>query len=258
MKTRIIWAVILILLSYLLVTLANDIIFTIIVGLVSIIACRELLNTQKDVPLAIRFEMYMILVGTCAYTYFYGMLDIQFIILIFLLYTVSLVLYQQIETYNFTNIGIIFIMTLYLVFGFNALVNVKINFSLLVFLYPIVIAVLADTFGYFGGMLFGKHKLIKNISPKKTWEGAIAATIFPSLISFFYLKNFDFSNTKILTITIIVVILSQLGDLVASSIKRTYNIKDYSNLIPGHGGILDRFDSIIFNFIVLSVILLYV
>lgn len=258
MKTRIIWAIIMIMCGYLLIAIANDIIFTIITGFLCLIASQELINTQKMVPLIIKLEMYAFLIFTTIHSYFWGMLDAHYFIILFLVYTISTVLYQKIEKFNFTDISVIYTMTMYLALGFNALINLKINFSLLVFFYPILIAVFADTFGYFGGMLFGKHKLIENISPKKTWEGAVSATLFASIFSFFYLQNLDFSRNETIVITIVVVILSQIGDLVASTIKRTYSIKDYSTLIPGHGGILDRFDSILFNFIVISVILIYI
>ncbi len=258
MKTRIIWAIIMIVISYFLVAVANDIVFTIIVGLMSLIAMKELIDTQEKVPGIIKIEMIAFLAFACGYTYFWGMLDIHYFVILFIVLNVSLVLYQHIEKYNFTDISVAFTMCSYLVFGFTALINIKLNFSILVFAYPIFVAILADTFGYFGGMLFGKRKLIVNISPKKTWEGAISATLFAGLFSYFYLQQFDLTSTQVIVISVVVVILSQLGDLVASAIKRTYDIKDYSNLIPGHGGILDRFDSILFNFIVISVVLIYI
>ncbi len=258
MKTRIIWAIIMIMFGYLLIAIANDIIFTIVIGFLCLIASKELINTQKLVPYIIQLEMYGFLIFMSIYSYFWGILDSHYFIILFLIFNVSTVLYQKIEKFNFTNISVIYMMTIYLALGFNSLINLKINFSLLVFFYPILIAVFADTFGYFGGMLFGKHKLIENISPKKTWEGAISATLFASAFSYFYLQYLDFSRNETIVITVVVVILSQIGDLVASTIKRTYSIKDYSTLIPGHGGILDRFDSILFNFIVISVILIYI
>lgn len=257
-KTRIIWALIMMILSYLLVAVANDIVFSIVVGFVSLIAAKELINTQKFVPFIIKLEMYLFLILTCAYSYFYGMLDAHYFTIAFVVLVVSVVLYQNLEKFDFRDISIIFTLTLYLMFGFNALINLKVNYSLLLFMYPILIAIIADTFGYFGGMTFGKHKLIPNISPKKTWEGAVSATVAASLFSYFYLGEFDLAKKEIIIITICVVILSQVGDLVASTIKRTFGIKDYSNLIPGHGGVLDRFDSILFNFIIVSIILIYI
>lgn len=108
-----------------------------------------------------------------------------------------------------------------------------------------------DTFAYAVGMKFGKHKLTK-ISPKKSIEGSIGGTIGAIVISLIYTGivskyvDLGLSYTFVAVATLILSILSQLGDLSASSIKREMEIKDYGNLIPGHGGMLDRIDSIIF------------
>ena len=104
-----------------------------------------------------------------------------------------------------------------------------------------------DTFAYLGGSLFGKHKMIERISPGKTWEG----TIFGILLTFgisFLIKIYLIKTTGNLwpLLGIIVPILATIGDLVESMLKRQAGIKDSGNIMPGHGGILDRFDSLIF------------
>lgn len=108
-----------------------------------------------------------------------------------------------------------------------------------------------DTFAYAVGMKFGKHKLTK-ISPKKSIEGSIGGTIGAVVIALIYTvivnqyADLGLSYVFVTITTIVLSVLSQLGDLSASSIKREMDIKDYGNLLPGHGGILDRIDSIIF------------
>jgi phosphatidate cytidylyltransferase len=110
---------------------------------------------------------------------------------------------------------------------------------------------MTDTFAYFTGMLFGKHKLIPAVSPKKTVEGAVGGTLFA--IGFTVLYGFIIGKVSsaspnylaLVLVSLLVSILSQCGDLVMSLIKRKYGIKDYGKLFPGHGGVLDRFDSII-------------
>lgn len=105
-----------------------------------------------------------------------------------------------------------------------------------------------DSAAYFTGMSIGRHKLFERISPKKTWEGAVGGLI-GALIMFYLLMNFlipGFSITDRIVIGCIVGILGQLGDLAESQLKRDAGIKDSSNIIPGHGGILDRFDSMLF------------
>lgn len=119
--------------------------------------------------------------------------------------------------------------------------------------YVIITSWGCDTFAYLVGKTFklGKHKFSK-ISPKKSIEGCIAGLIGGVALSLLYtlcmnkFAGFEISYMKILIISLILTILSQFGDFAASSIKRFVGIKDFSNLIPGHGGLLDRIDSLIF------------
>ena len=108
-----------------------------------------------------------------------------------------------------------------------------------------IVAFLTDTFAYFTGYLFGKHKLIPKVSPKKTIEGSIGGVVGSTVgcIVFGYLFNLDM--IAMIIIGSIGSVIAQFGDLFASSIKRYVGIKDYGKLIPGHGGVLDRFDSVI-------------
>nr|WP_315104756.1 phosphatidate cytidylyltransferase [uncultured Catonella sp.] len=110
----------------------------------------------------------------------------------------------------------------------------------------------SDTCAYVVGRLFGKHKLAPVISPNKSIEGSIGGILGSALIGIIFglvMSNFT-GKSENLTIIFAVIgglgsVISQIGDLAASGIKRNYDIKDYGNLIPGHGGILDRYDSII-------------
>ncbi len=104
-----------------------------------------------------------------------------------------------------------------------------------------------DTFAYLGGSLFGKHKMIERISPGKTWEGTIFGIVVSFGISVLIQRYFIQTQNNIwLALGIIVPILATLGDLVESMLKRQAGIKDSGNIMPGHGGVLDRFDSLIF------------
>ena len=110
-----------------------------------------------------------------------------------------------------------------------------------------------DTCAYCVGMLFGKHKLAPELSPKKSIEGAVGGVAGAALLGVLYavlMNRFAEASASVWQYAVICAVgglISQVGDLAASGIKRNHNIKDYGQLIPGHGGILDRFDSVIFT-----------
>ncbi|MBK8722813.1 MAG: phosphatidate cytidylyltransferase [Saprospiraceae bacterium] len=104
-----------------------------------------------------------------------------------------------------------------------------------------------DTGAYLAGSKFGKHKLFPRISPKKSWEGAIGGFIVTLLIAWlisYYFRELNWWNWTV--IAMIVSVFGPLGDLVESMLKRSIDVKDSGNLLPGHGGFLDRFDAFIF------------
>lgn len=105
-----------------------------------------------------------------------------------------------------------------------------------------------DIFAYLTGLVIGRHKLYERISPKKTWEGSLGGLIFSMLMAWglsFYIQDLNFGEW--LGMAVIVVIFGTFGDLSESMIKRKYSVKDSGNLLPGHGGILDRLDAMIFS-----------
>lgn len=111
-----------------------------------------------------------------------------------------------------------------------------------------IIAFGTDTFAYFIGSLLGRHKLCPSISPNKSVEGAVGGILGSLILVIVYSIFFKIEPILMMSImSVIASILSQMGDLVASRMKRLAKIKDFGKLIPGHGGIIDRFDSIIFT-----------
>ena len=127
-------------------------------------------------------------------------------------------------------------------------------------LYLFLIAAATDTFAMIIGCLIGKHKLIPSVSPKKSVEGSVAGSLMGTVIATLYYVNI-IGNIKIIPLvimTLLLTIFGQIGDLFFSKIKRENNIKDFSNIMPGHGGILDRIDSfsfIVFGYIIITTIL---
>lgn len=113
-------------------------------------------------------------------------------------------------------------------------------------LFAFVITAFTDTFAYAVGLTIGKHKLIERLSPKKTIEGSIGGIAGALLFTFLFLNYFNFEHRLVIYLfAFIISIVSQVGDLFASYIKRMAGIKDYGNLLIGHGGIMDRFDSLL-------------
>lgn len=156
------------------------------------------------------------------------------------------------RSYSFTDVTSSFAMAFYITLAFVAIPMVRFGtggeyYYLLCFLGPWI----TDSFAYFTGYFFGKHKLIPEISPKKTVEGAIGGVVFCSAfyVLFGVIVGIVSGHTPNLValavLGVIVSVVSQLGDLIASLIKRDRGVKDYSNIFPGHGGVMDRFDSII-------------
>ncbi len=151
----------------------------------------------------------------------------------------------------FTNIGITILGIFYIVLPFS-LLNfffnpdfVPGNTSTHILLGFFIILWMYDMFAYLVGMIFGKRRMFERISPKKSWEGLIGGLLFALtaawLISMKFVK-FDLLNWII--ISFIIIIFGTLGDLVESMLKRSYEIKDSGRILPGHGGLLDRFDAV--------------
>lgn len=142
------------------------------------------------------------------------------------------------------------ILTYYITFFMGSLITVRVEYGVFSLLFVFICAWLTDTGAYFIGVFLGRHKLIPKVSPKKTVEGAIGgvvACVAAALIYVHVLKLVESSNiVYTIVFAVIVSVLSQFGDLAASSIKRDCNIKDFGNLLPGHGGLTDRFDSVMF------------
>ena len=163
----------------------------------------------------------------------------------------------QTKTMCVTDAGLAAFSCFYIIAAFTCLIYIR-DFAYLgqhVYLLCFICAWITDTFAYFTGMLLGKHKLIPEVSPKKTIEGAIGGVVFCSISmvvfgliieTFFNPGNSFHANYLVLALSgIAISAISQTGDLIMSLIKRKYQIKDYGKIFPGHGGVLDRCDSVI-------------
>ncbi len=229
--------------------------YQILIYTLSMLGLKEFLHvkrTKKEIPIFIEIISYVILTllvlsnkqsSELIYT-----IDYRLIAGLFLVYLIPTVLYHDNNIFSISDAfyligGIFFLGT-----SFALMIIIR-NISLNLLIYLFLITIITDTYAYITGCLIGKHKLLEEISPNKTWEGMIGGTIFGVLIaSVFYYNVIDvnISINILILMTLFLSIIGQFGDLAFSAIKRYFGVKDFSNIMPGHGGILDRFDSIIF------------
>ncbi|HBS47724.1 TPA: hypothetical protein DEO28_05170 [Candidatus Dependentiae bacterium] len=125
----------------------------------------------------------------------------------------------------------------------------------LIALYPFLIAWTADTAGYFVGKFLGKHKICPQISPKKTFEGLLGSFAFVTIVNLFLLHK---NLYQTVSISILLTLVAFGGDIFESFLKRKAGVKDTGSILPGHGGLLDRFDSVYFVAIILLLFFLFV
>ncbi len=228
--------------------------FTIFMCVLACLSTYELIkiNDTKSVPLLMKIFTYlavifMVLTNMDSIDFNYT-LDYKLISILIFAFLVPLVFINNNKKYNIEDALYLMSIALFLGFSFNLLSVVR-NYDLLYFIYLLLIAALTDVFAYISGSLVGKHKLCPNISPNKTVEGMIFGTLIGTFTGVYFYHMVINPNLSIMTIILVSLMLSlvgQIGDLVFSMIKRFYKTKDFSNIIPGHGGILDRFDSLIF------------
>lgn len=182
---------------------------------------------------------------------FQKFLPIEEILLISILYLLIFELFRN-KGSALLNLGMTILGIMYISFFTASLVEIREFYTDYGNGGKLIVTLLAsiwicDSAAFFIGISFGKHRLFERVSPKKSWEGAIAGFLF-ALITLFvskYIFALFLTTTDAIVIGIIVGVIGQLGDLIESLLKRDAEVKDSSSLIPGHGGVFDRFDSLI-------------
>ncbi len=250
MKKRIISAILMIIICVPILILGGRI-FAILVGMLGVLALKELIDLKESHN---KIPDFIFLLGIIdlllltfsefdGYSIAFG-LSYRAIAITLLTLFIPILFTKKYETKDamFMSGSVLF-----LGFVFNSLILIR-NININILIYLALIVIFTDSFAMFIGMLIGHHKCTPVISPKKTWEGSIGGSIVGTSVAvIFYLNAIsNISLVKIFLLTLLLSVMGQIGDLFFSKIKRENHIKDYSNLIPGHGGILDRIDSLIF------------
>ena len=266
MKKRVISAAIMVAIVIFLFVLPTSIAkyaIAVVVGILGALAYKETLGltkSHKEYPKAITaigfISMELMIFNRLNPMYLHYGPSLGIIGIIMLLTLIPAIFYKK-DKYTtkdaFYLLGTILLIGLF----FNALMLLFIENKWLL-LYLVLVATMTDTFAMLIGCLIGKHKLIPDVSPKKSVEGSVAGLIVATAISSIYYINILDSGINILLLTSMTAVLSilgQIGDLFFSKMKRENDIKDFSNLMPGHGGILDRFDSLVF--IILGYVIIF-
>ncbi len=177
------------------------------------------------------------------------------ILLPILMLSLPIIFYNDNRIYNINDCMYILGIVYFLGLSFGNIIFLR-DTNIVQCIYIFIIAFITDTYAYIGGKLIGRHKLT-SISPLKTVEGSLIGTLMGIIVGSVYYYNLVGGMTlfQVIVLSLVLTILSEIGDLMFSSIKRYFNKKDYSNLIPGHGGVLDRFDSVIYVSLGLAIIL---
>lgn len=271
MKQRVITAIVLALLAVPVCILSDTAVFPAVMAFLGVVGVYELLGcmgTRKNLFISVPLYV-MALLSPFAVRYFGDFIrenptKLLIAVLVYMLYLLALWIFsyekdQQLDMNIYLASAFV---SLYIIGAFSAIVMIRDGENGAYYWYFVFIgAWVTDIFAYFCGRLFGKHKLMPNTSPKKTIEGSIGGMAFCVAIFVAYaavINGFTESDISLWIVALaglLSSVVAQIGDLSMSVIKRTYGIKDYGKLFPGHGGVLDRFDSIIAVAVLLALFL---
>jgi phosphatidate cytidylyltransferase len=171
--------------------------------------------------------------------------NMPFIFILFVIALMVRVVFSR-NRFNFDDAGVLSLSMLYIGFGFSMFVQAR-EVGLGMLMYLLLTVWSTDSGAYLVGRKIGKNKLAPQISPNKTWEGSIGGTVLAILVGIIFSLTGVLHHGLVATvlITLFLSVAGQMGDLVESSLKRFYGVKDSGRILPGHGGILDRFDSLL-------------
>ena len=262
MKNRVLTSVAIVVVLLALVIFSQYIFYPIAISLIAAMAMFEILRVMganKNPALVIPAYLFALAFPVGAYFVEPGR-PLGFILVLAACIFVYLIWLMGVSVFSkgkipFSRIGEIFAAVTYVSVSFTSLSLIRYldaDFGMYTVFLVFLISWACDVFAFLVGSLFGKHKLIPEVSPKKTVEGAIGGIIFSAISCVAYgfvldqfVEGMKVKYLILLLFGAILSVVSQLGDLVASLIKREYGVKDYGKIFPGHGGIMDRFDSVL-------------
>lgn len=275
MKKRIITAVVLLAVLALVVWQINTPIFVAVIAFLSAVAANEIMKCA-----AVK-NKFIVITGTAfaAAVPFFGsekvllpfieseywskvinaVPNVVFIILLVLVFLLSML--KGYAKTKFEDVAIAVFASVFVPYGFSVFVRLRDmfdneQFGIYLIFFGLICALGTDSGAQLGGMAFGKHKMSPNISPKKTIEGAVCGVIFALILNGAAVALYNvFAEVKLETSAIIILLICSLpisfmgmmGDLSASVLKRNFGVKDFGKIFPGHGGVMDRFDSSLFT-----------
>ena len=258
MKTRIIVAAIFVPILFVVLFFLPPVYLTFVVGLIVAIAAYELMKTTGAAP-NVRFYIYSSLAALAVpFGYYFERSSLFFSIIMNLLFIILFIeaiasIKKDEDRIKTWQIAVTMFAALAVPYMLSSLVRLKMLYGGKYYvLLPIIVAFMSDAGAYFVGMKFGKTKIMPHLSPKKSLEGCIGGVICATLGLVIYglvllIAKIKANFLLLIFYGILGSAVTQLGDMAFSYIKREFGIKDYGHLIPGHGGMLDRFDSMTFT-----------
>lgn len=252
MKTRVITAIIA-LLVFIPMLLIGGVPLQILVALMAVVAVDEILIMRKKI--LISFEAIVsnlaVIIAVLPNSYWPQETPLLFqqstLLYIFILLMLAHTVLSR-NHFSFDDAAVVVLSVFYIGLGFHFFIMARNMIDgLATLFFALLIVWITDSGAYLVGRKVGKNKLAPRISPNKTWEGSIGGTLVSVIVSAIYLKFFpqSYDWTVMLVIALVASIAGQFGDLIESALKRYYNVKDSGKILPGHGGILDRFDSLL-------------
>ena len=255
MKTRILTAIVMLAVFVPVLWFSSYVVYPIVIGLLAAIAAYELLRClglHRDGLLLIApvLSALMTFLARYADTAYGHLATLTLVFFLFAIYLFATAVFRPGRVSYGSLMGVLG-GCFYITVAFSSLVLLRdLPNGAYLFLLPFIGSWVTDTFAYFTGRICGRHKLAPVISPKKTVEGSIGGIVFAVGVFALYglvlaRAGFTPNYLALMLCGLCISVVSQIGDLALSAIKREYGVKDYGRLFPGHGGVLDRFDSVI-------------